>query len=76
MDDAGLLQPVAGLVPNIGDLLVKPDQRYRFGQNKSFRYYNILYIYTWTPVLEDQLSKIWYFPVKTEVGQALGIYTW
>ena len=26
-----------------------------------------------TPVLEDQLSKIWSFPIKTEVSQALGI---
>ena len=26
-----------------------------------------------TPVLEDQLSKIWSLPIKTEVSQALGI---
>ena len=27
-----------------------------------------------TPVLEDQLSKIWSFPIKTKVSQALGMY--
>ena len=27
-----------------------------------------------TTVLEEQLSKIWSFPIKTEVSQALGIW--
>ena len=40
---------------------------------------HLMILYTWslfvTPVLEDQLSEIWSFPIKTEVSQALGTHT-